>query len=99
MNESGVGDCRDEREAALSGLPPGLKERYRAGRVGDVEIKRKLVVALEAFLEPIRQRRAELERRPLLVEELLAAGSKRAHEEASRTLEMMKEAMGIRFPL
>ena len=26
-------------------------------------------------------------------------GSKRAHEEASRTLEMMKEAMGIRSPV
>src|SRR5436190_10314873 len=31
-----------------------LKKRYRAGKVGDVEVKRKLVAALNRFLEPIR---------------------------------------------
>ena len=35
-----------------------LKERYRAGKVGDVEVKRKLIAALETFLAPIRERRA-----------------------------------------
>jgi tryptophanyl-tRNA synthetase len=29
-----------------------LKERYRAGRVGDVEVKEKLAVALNNFLDP-----------------------------------------------
>ncbi|HTP27190.1 MAG TPA: tryptophan--tRNA ligase, partial [Anaeromyxobacteraceae bacterium] len=33
-----------------------LKARYRAGKVGDVEVKRKLAAALNAFLEPMRQR-------------------------------------------
>ncbi len=37
-----------------------LKARYRAGKVGDVEVKRKLIAALELTLEPMRQRRAEL---------------------------------------
>ena len=32
-----------------------LKERYRAGRVGDVEVKKRLAVALNTFLEPIRE--------------------------------------------
>src|SRR5690606_36580035 len=41
-----------------------LKERYRQGRVGDVEVKRKLARALNAFLDPIRERRAALEREP-----------------------------------
>jgi tryptophanyl-tRNA synthetase len=75
-----------------------LKERYRAGRVGDVEVKRKLAAAINAFLEPIRERRACYERQPGIVEELLVAGSVRAQHEAQRTLEMMTEAMGLRFP-
>ena len=35
-----------------------LKARYRAGKVGDVEVKTKLANALNAHLEPIRERRA-----------------------------------------
>jgi len=34
-----------------------LKERYRAGRVGDVEVKEKLARALNEFLDPLRERR------------------------------------------
>lgn len=37
-----------------------LKQRYQQGKVGDVEVKDKLFIALEKFFEPIRQRRAEL---------------------------------------
>ncbi len=55
-----------------------LKSRYREGKVGDVEVKRKLLAAMERFLAPIRERRAELEARPKLVDEILAAGSERA---------------------
>ena len=35
-----------------------LKARYRAGKVGDVEVKTKLAKALNAHLDPIRARRA-----------------------------------------
>ena len=74
-----------------------LKERYRQGKVGDVEVKRKLAAAINAFLEPIRERRAQYERNPRIVEEILAAGSARARVEADETLNRMKEAMGLRF--
>lgn len=72
-----------------------LKERYRQGKVGDVEVKRKLAAAINRFLDPIRERRAELEANPRIVEEVLAAGSERARAEAAETLRIMKEAMGI----
>src|ERR1700704_3980509 len=36
-----------------------LKRRYREGSVRDVEVKEKLIVALEEFLRPIRERRAQ----------------------------------------
>jgi tryptophanyl-tRNA synthetase len=74
-----------------------LKERYRTGRVGDVEVKRKLAAALNRFLDPIRERRAAFEHRPRIVEEILAAGSERARREADETLDRMKSAMGLRF--
>jgi len=73
-----------------------LKERYAQGKVGDVDVKKKLSAAINRFLEPIRRRRAELEKKPGIVREVLEAGSERAQREASQTLEMMKEAMGLR---
>ncbi len=74
-----------------------LKERYRQGKVGDVEVKRKLATAINNFLDPIRERRAELERNPRIVEEVLLAGSARARQEADETLRSMKEAMGLSY--
>ena len=74
-----------------------LKERYRKGTVGDVEVKDKLFIALEQFLDPIRQRRAELERQPGLVDDILDAGTKRAREEAKRTLHEVREAMKLDY--
>ncbi|MEM8532876.1 MAG: tryptophan--tRNA ligase [Chloroflexota bacterium] len=74
-----------------------LKERYRQGKVGDVEVKKKLAAAINAFLDPIRERRAMFERNPRVVEEILLAGSERGQQEAAETLRMMKDAMGLRF--
>ncbi len=74
-----------------------LKERYRAGRVGDVEVKRSLVESLERFLAPIRSRRAEYEERPDLVDDIIQAGSRRARTEARETLRLAREAMGLTY--
>ncbi len=59
-----------------------LKERYVKGTVGDVEVKQKLALALNAFLDPIRERRAHYEARPKLVREALAAGTGHAKKVA-----------------
>jgi tryptophanyl-tRNA synthetase len=75
-----------------------LKELYRAGRVGDVEVKRRLALALNAFLEPIRARRAALLRDdPTIVEDVLEAGRTRALVEARSTLEAVRAAMGLDY--
>ena len=55
-----------------------LKARYRAGKVGDVEVKDKLARALNAVLEPMRERRRELASRPERIHEILVEGSRRA---------------------
>ncbi|MGQ9668067.1 MAG: tryptophan--tRNA ligase, partial [Anaerolineae bacterium] len=48
-----------------------LKARYRAGRVGDVEVKEKLAIALNNFLDPIRERRAYFAGQKGLVERII----------------------------
>src|SRR3954451_18856836 len=55
-----------------------LKARYRTGKVGDVEVKTKLAAALNATLDPIRDRRAAALSRPDRLKEILFEGSKRA---------------------
>ena len=72
-----------------------LKERYRSGRVGDVEVKEKLATALNNFLEPTRERRARFEAQTGYVDELLFEGTLRAREEAKLTLLEAKKAMGL----
>jgi tryptophanyl-tRNA synthetase len=74
-----------------------LKRRYREGTVGDVEVKRRLLVALELFLAPIRERRAELAAKPRLVDEILASGSERARREAKETLREVRHAMKLDY--
>ena len=74
-----------------------LKARYRAGKVGDVEVKRRLARALNEFLEPFRERRRQLEQQPETIREIIMQGSDVARREAQRTLEEAKAAMGLRY--
>ena len=60
-----------------------LKARYRAGKVGDVEVKTKLANALNAHLAPIRERRAAVLAKPDRLREILFEGSKRARAVAA----------------
>jgi tryptophanyl-tRNA synthetase len=72
-----------------------LKTRYREGRVGDVEVKQKLARALNAFLDPLRERRADLASRSGYVERVIYEGTQEMSEIAEQTLVMMKKAMGL----
>lgn len=72
-----------------------LKERYRIGKVGDVEVKARLAEALNRFLEPMRLRRAEFEARAGFVEELILEGTERVRGETVTTVDLMTDAMGL----
>ena len=75
-----------------------LKARYRAGRVGDVEVKRRLAAIVNGFLDLIRSRRTELlAANPTIVEDVLHQGSARARGEAKETLGALREAMGLAY--
>jgi tryptophanyl-tRNA synthetase len=74
-----------------------LKARYRAGKVGDVEVKTKLAKALNAHLEPIRERRAAILAKPGHVKEILCEGSKKARGVACETMERVRDAVKLRY--
>jgi tryptophanyl-tRNA synthetase len=71
-----------------------LKTRYRAGKVGDVEVKQKLSAAINEFLAPMLERRAKYEESGL-IEDILYRGTQIAREETQQTLYAMKKAMGL----
>ncbi len=72
-----------------------LKARYRAGKVGDVEVKTKLANALNTVLEPMRERRRQALARPGWIREVLVEGSKRARGAAVEKMKAVREAMKI----
>jgi len=74
-----------------------LKARYRAGKVGDVEVKTKLANALNAYLEPIRERRAAALARPGYLRDVLFQGSARARVVAAETMGRVRDAMKISY--
>jgi len=74
-----------------------LKARYRAGKVGDVEVKTKLAKALNAHLDPMRARREEVLGKPSAIREILDEGSKKARGIAHETMERVRTAVKLRY--
>jgi tryptophanyl-tRNA synthetase len=74
-----------------------LKQRYRAGTVGDIEVKTKLAAALNAMLEPMRERRRELASRPERIREIAVEGSRKARRIAQFTMERVRDAVKLRY--
>jgi tryptophanyl-tRNA synthetase len=72
-----------------------LKARYRAGKVGDVEVKERLANVLNTFLDPVRERIAHYSAQSGLVDEIIYDGTMRYREIAGETLREVKKAMGI----
>ena len=74
-----------------------LKDRYRAGTVGDVEVKTKLAKALNAGLEPMRERGRALVARPDRLREIVVEGSRTARGIAQQTMERVRDAVKLRY--
>jgi len=74
-----------------------LKERYRRGAVGDVEVKQKLAAALNAFLDPIRERRARYEADMSRVRDALESGTSRARAVAQETMARVRDALDLGY--
>ena len=76
-----------------------LKERYRQGKVGDVEVKEKLARAINTFLEPIREKRAYYLAHPTIPQDVLASGIRRMQAEARETMETVRAVSGLSYSL
>ena len=72
-----------------------LKDRYRTGNVGDVEVKKKLARAINLLLEPIREKRAQYEKRTDEVRDILRDGTLKAKRIAEENMEEIKEKVGL----
>lgn len=79
--------CQDKEELKA------LKEKYKKGKIGDVEVKKRLIQLLNEFLAPIREKRQRFEARPKLVGEILKTGIDKTRKEAGETLLLVREAM------
>lgn len=74
-----------------------LKDHYRHGGLGDVQIKKYLFNVLNEELEPIRKRRASHAKDIASVYDMLNKGSQKAIMVAAQTLAEVKHAMGIDY--
>lgn len=70
-----------------------LKRRYREGSVGDIEVKEKLAVAINEFLEPVRQRRSKFIQADL--EKILKDGTAKTKKIAAETMSDVRKAMKL----
>jgi tryptophanyl-tRNA synthetase len=74
-----------------------MKALYRQGGIGDVQVKKELVVALNAFLDPIRDRRDAAAGRMDRIDEMLIEGTRRARAIARETMREVRDAMQINY--
>ena len=77
----------DKKEVAT------LKEKYRKGGLGDVQLKKRLIDVLDAFLSPIRTKRQELEKDPNYVMNVLLDGTTKTLHVAEQTMYDVRKAM------
>ncbi len=74
-----------------------MKDHYRRGGLGDMKCKKFLNTILNNMLEPMRQRRAELEQDIPEIYNILKKGSDEARAVAAQTMDEVRQAMQINY--
>ena len=74
-----------------------LKEHYTRGGLGDMKCKKFLNEVLNKILEPMRQRRAELETDIAEIQNILKRGTEQAREVGAQTMDEVRRAMRIDY--
>ena len=72
-----------------------LKDLYRAGKIGDGDVKKECAAAINQLLEPMRRRRAAITDAAVI--DALKSGTKKANAIAEQTLWMAKQAAKFDF--
>jgi len=76
-----------------------LKDHYQKGGLGDMVVKKYLMEVLDAYLEPIREKRALYANDPAQVMKILAKGTESARQVVTETMASAKKAMGIDYKM
>jgi len=76
-----------------------LKDRYRKGAVGDVEVKKKLSAAINKVLDPIREKRNYFEQKRDEVKDIIKEGTTKAKEDAYNNMNNILDHIGMYRPL
>lgn len=74
---------------------PQIAVDCRAGALGCVDCKKNLAEKINLLLDPFRERRAQYEREPQRVRDIVAHGNLRAQTEAEATMRQVREAMHL----
>ncbi|MEX0849557.1 MAG: tryptophan--tRNA ligase [Candidatus Dependentiae bacterium] len=74
-----------------------LKEQYQRGGLGDVKVKRRLIDVLNAFLDPIGQKRAEFAKDPQAVMDIVLRGTDQTRQVAQQTMREVRDAMHLNY--
>ena len=74
-----------------------FKNRYKKGKIGDVEVKKSLSKNINNFLDPIRNKREQVLKNKTEIFDIISQGSKKAREIAKSNIGIIKEAMNISF--
>ena len=77
---------------------PEIRSRFEAGSVGCDDCKQNLTGKLNDYLDPIREKRAELESKPDSVRDIINEGNIKAKKEVSETMSLVYEAMKFGKP-
>ncbi|AHK63595.1 tryptophan--tRNA ligase [Chlamydia avium] len=72
-----------------------FKTRYRQGRIKDVEVKARLAEAIILFLQPIKEKRAELLAKPQVLHTALQQGTETMRNVAKATMEEVHDTLGL----
>jgi len=71
------------------------KEKYRQGKVADVEVKNYLFESLMKYFAPARMRYEELKNSPDSVKKIIQTGAERAREVAEKTINEVRATIGL----
>ncbi|HEV3117413.1 MAG TPA: tryptophan--tRNA ligase [Gemmataceae bacterium] len=73
-----------------------LAARYRTGGMGYGDAKKLLIQKIDTYFAAARERRKQLQQNPAHVEDVLRGGAQRARAEAQKTMELVREAVGMK---
>jgi tryptophanyl-tRNA synthetase len=74
-----------------------IRKHCEQGKIGCVACKKNAAEKINAFLDPIRERRAKFEAKPGIIKDALQTGNERTLKESKETMRLVREAMHFNY--